>query len=69
MPRYKVSVKRTDTFEDDAYIEASSLDDARAKVDELLYGEDGTWDNLFSSDGNYESCETEVIGIKEIGDA
>jgi len=60
---YKVRVARTEVYIDDVDVEAATEEEAFDKVQDVL--DSRGWDAVFPyTEGNYESCESDVICVE-----
>jgi hypothetical protein len=61
MPKFQVSLKRTETWLADIVIEADSAEAARERIEKTL-DEEG-WDAVYNDEGIYEECISEVADV------
>jgi hypothetical protein len=62
MPKFELTVRRTETYEDTIEVEAETEAEAIENTNKLLQTEG--WDELFPDDGEYIECYSEVIDPK-----
>jgi hypothetical protein len=66
MPKFRIYAERHEVWIADTVVEAETAEDARKQADEI-FSEQG-WDGLFSDDGEYEECYSEVARVEPVAE-
>jgi hypothetical protein len=62
MPRFEVSLRRTETWVAEITVEAASIEAALEDIEERLDTEG--WDSVCNAEGNYEECNSAVTDVR-----
>ena len=62
MPKYNVTVERTETYTSTIEVEAESSDDAKKIIEAKL---EDSWDAVFDDEGEYIECYSTVKHVAE----